>query len=762
MTNQPNGVLKQAPKSNVNVEDLVTLLTKYGMCFIPIPFKSKNPNKTNWTEIRLETDQKPKKEFSKGQHNVGLLLGVSTSRIIDIDLDCREARKLAKVFLPATRTFGRDSAPVSHYLYKVSPVPKTQTVKDLDGEMLVELRGKRHQTIVPPSVHPDGEVIRWSNNDALKEIEEKDLLKAFNKLACANLITRHYPKKGNRDETALALAGALLSNGWTITDTDTFIEAVAKESGDEEASSRRKAKATDEKRQKGEKVTGLPTLSKLLGKDLVSKIKELLNLRETNVDTQPPKTPDFFERLRPIIKKDIVLSDEAEQESLRKKPLVDANKLVKDLQGFFGNRLYLEDGASLILALFALNTYTYRLFSTVPYLFIFSAVNGCGKTVCLELLEEVVLNPRLGANFTEAVMARSADGLSGVTTLCDESGILNGGFERSADVINICLVGYRSDGKIYRCVEKKGKRFEEIAINVYGPRVFAGTALIKNTGLSDRFININMEMKPKGHVLKSTRTRALGKISSKLRAQCVDYLYQNKRRLMDLYDSEPDEGYWTTFENREADLWSTILLHARVAGVEQEALKVAVQYSKKKKEQKETSDPKIEKAIELIKVLERKTDTWILPSVISRQLENEDVWGASLESMKSDKGRVRSVGRFMSTFHGPPDRTTGRSRHNRNKLIVKIKQHLPDSNAENADLAKVTENKGTYITAKTNGTAKDFANAEDNAEPQVQQNQQDLQNLQNLPKMQGELRGSQKPLNLDPEQDDDFKESFEF
>ena len=694
MTNQSNGVTKQATASNVDVDQLATLLTQHGMSFIPIPYKSKNPSQKNWTKIRLDTDQKLREAFNKGHHNVGLLLGGSTSRIIDIDLDCGKARKLARYFLPATRTFGRDSAPVSHYLYKVDPVPKTQKVTGLDGEMLLELRGKGLQTIVPPSVHPSGEKIIWCNNNAPKEIKEKDLLKYFNRLACATLLASQYPKKGSRDDFALALAGTLLSNNWTEEETDYFIEAVAKESGDEEASSRRKAKATAEKRKNGGKVTGLPTLSKLRGEDLVSKIKELLDLKEANEDTQPPKTPDYFEKIRPVIKKDIVLSEEAEQESLSKPP-VNANKLVKDLQRFFAERLYLEDGASLILALFALNTYTYRLFSTVPYLFICSAVNGCGKTVCLELLEEVVLNPRLGANFTEAVMARSADGLSGVTTLCDESGILNGRSERSADVINICLVGYKSNGKIYRCVEKKGKKFEEVAINVYGPRVFAGTALIKDTGLADRFININMEMKPKGHVLKSTRTRALGKTSNKLREQCVDYLYQNKRKLTDLYDKEPDEGYWKSFENREADLWGILLLHARVADVEEEALRVAVQFSKKKKEQKETSDPKIEKAIEIMKVLERQTDRFVQPSVISALLENEDAWGASLESMKSDKGKSRSVGKFMTGFHGPPDRATGRSRYDRIRLIESIKKHLPDSNAENAELAKVTDNKGT-------------------------------------------------------------------
>ena len=68
--------------------------------------------------------------------------------------------------------FGRRTKRRSHVLYFVDRPIRYRPFKDLDDEMLVELRGTKAdgslglQTMVPPSIHPgDGESLAWESTD---------------------------------------------------------------------------------------------------------------------------------------------------------------------------------------------------------------------------------------------------------------------------------------------------------------------------------------------------------------------------------------------------------------------------------------------------------------------------------------------------------------------------------------------------------------------------------------------------------------------
>src|ERR1700747_1014276 len=55
-------------------------------------------------------------------------------------------------------------------------------------------------------------------------------------------------------------------------------------------------------------------------------------------------------------------------------------------------------------------------------------------------------------------------------------------------------------------------------------------------------------------------------------------------RLTDLYDEAPDEGYWPHIQDREAELWEPLLMHARLAGAAEEVrlLDVIGKFSRQK------------------------------------------------------------------------------------------------------------------------------------------------------------------------------------
>lgn len=266
---------------------------------IPVPFRAKDPNRRGWQKLQLTLDDLGDHFDSKSQ-NVGILLGDPSGGLVDVDLDCPEALRLARVFLPRTdASFGRKSKPGSHRLYVAGRGVRTSEYEDLDGTMLVELRGTGGQTVVPPSTHPSGEPIAWERAGDPATVELSDLSRAVRRLAAACLVARHYPAAGSRHRLALALAGALLRAGWSVDEAQHFVGAVASAAGDDEADDRiRCVETTHEKIEAGEAVTGTPTLAELLDAKLTRKLAGWLELRGENASARRSDPADDGKRER--------------------------------------------------------------------------------------------------------------------------------------------------------------------------------------------------------------------------------------------------------------------------------------------------------------------------------------------------------------------------------------------------------------------------------------------------------------------------------
>ncbi|MEJ7698809.1 MAG: bifunctional DNA primase/polymerase [Pyrinomonadaceae bacterium] len=84
---------------------------------IPIAHRSKNPNLPGWQNLKLSESDLPN-HFNGKPQNIGVLLGMTSKGLTDIDLDSIEAVKIADFFLPKTEAeFGRASKMRSHRLY---------------------------------------------------------------------------------------------------------------------------------------------------------------------------------------------------------------------------------------------------------------------------------------------------------------------------------------------------------------------------------------------------------------------------------------------------------------------------------------------------------------------------------------------------------------------------------------------------------------------------------------------------------------------
>jgi RecA-family ATPase len=183
-----------------------------------VPFRQKGPKLTEWPRLRINNAEQVARYF-RGPTNVGIILGTASDGLVDVDLDCEEACRLADAILPTTHSiFGRPGKPRSHRLYRVinGPSPTCQFTDPTldqpeDKDMIVELRGDKkdggagYQTVFPGSIHESDEEIEWVEDGEPARIEYQELKRCVTSLAITSLITRHAPHARNFEEAYAAL-----------------------------------------------------------------------------------------------------------------------------------------------------------------------------------------------------------------------------------------------------------------------------------------------------------------------------------------------------------------------------------------------------------------------------------------------------------------------------------------------------------------------------------------------------------------------------
>lgn len=246
---------------------------------IPIPRGDKRPNTRGWQNLKVTKDTVG--QYFTNSSNVGILLGDPSRGLVDVDLDALEARELADTFLPQTGCiFGRPSAPRSHRIYQVQLALRTEQFHDVDGAMLVEIRSTGAQTLFPPSVHPSGEEVTFSESSAPASVDGNTLRECVKRLAAASILARHWSRNGSRQDTALALTGALTRLGWEESQINEFIFGVALAAGDDEVQRRASvAHYSAQRLTTNQAVRGWPSLAGIVGRQVVDRVRALLGAK---------------------------------------------------------------------------------------------------------------------------------------------------------------------------------------------------------------------------------------------------------------------------------------------------------------------------------------------------------------------------------------------------------------------------------------------------------------------------------------------------
>jgi hypothetical protein len=247
----------------------VKTYTAEGWSLVPIPRGEKGPRLSNWQHTAFSES-----DF-KDSDNIGVKLGDPSGGLIDIDLDCKQAVEIAATLLPKTqRIHGRPNKRRSHYWYTVVGQIKSEGFKDIDGSMLVEIRSTGGQTVLPPSIHPSGEVLEWELDKTPLSTEPGLLRDSVVWVATASLLARHYPEAGSRHDAAGQIAGFLLNLKVPPIVVASIVEAAATAAGDPEIKDRVAfATSTVSSFLANEPVTGGPKLSDLIGPEVIKRIK---------------------------------------------------------------------------------------------------------------------------------------------------------------------------------------------------------------------------------------------------------------------------------------------------------------------------------------------------------------------------------------------------------------------------------------------------------------------------------------------------------
>lgn len=239
---------------------------KHGWWVVKVPHRKKAPVGDGWEKQRLGSREIISTFNVDEKMNLGVILGASG--VVDIDLDCEEARRLAGYLLPPTgMRFGRNAAPNSHWIYTATlNGERTKRYEGPDQVVICEIRCSiGSQTVFPPSVHESGDVIGFESKDDPAHVDVSKLRDAAGEVAAGSLLLRHYPNQGSRHLFAMAVAGGLLNARWLPERAERFIEAISTEAGDDEIEDRIAAVRTTQRAiSEGREVIGWPRVAEVI------------------------------------------------------------------------------------------------------------------------------------------------------------------------------------------------------------------------------------------------------------------------------------------------------------------------------------------------------------------------------------------------------------------------------------------------------------------------------------------------------------------
>lgn len=269
---------------------------------VPLRSRSKRPKHTNWTKLRLDGEQLDR-AFQKGD-NIGAILGEPSNDLTDLDLDLWEACRVAPHIMGKeheTFTYGHREKPESHFLYRCrGAVTQKWQTKELGT--IVEIRSTGAQSVLPPSLHPDGDRYNIDEDLPFTDIVKRDLERLVDEIAIAAVFLESYPEIGSRHDYVHACTGALCHSGWHADKVKRVLGAVLSEVQleDEDLKDRKGTVVnTIEKHEMGDRVQGFRSLETWLDTQTIQQLRRWTTRGKEQSDLLTPSPTVLLKRSAP-------------------------------------------------------------------------------------------------------------------------------------------------------------------------------------------------------------------------------------------------------------------------------------------------------------------------------------------------------------------------------------------------------------------------------------------------------------------------------
>ena len=138
-----------------------------GYSVIPLAAKQKGPKLPGWsTYCNILMKPEDAQAFYGRNHNIGLALGEASGVCaVDIDTDDEEWLKKIEKILPRSPVQKKGARGYTAF-FKYNGLP-SKSVKSEDGLAGIDFLSSGKQTVLPPSIHPNGNEYYWITKDSL-------------------------------------------------------------------------------------------------------------------------------------------------------------------------------------------------------------------------------------------------------------------------------------------------------------------------------------------------------------------------------------------------------------------------------------------------------------------------------------------------------------------------------------------------------------------------------------------------------------------
>jgi Protein of unknown function (DUF3631) len=235
-------------------------------------------------------------------------------------------------------------------------------------------------------------------------------------------------------------------------------------------------------------------------------------------------------------------------------------ELLDDVVAFVRRYVVLSDEQATAVALWIVHTHAVDALGITPYIALTSAEKGSGKTLLLEVLEQLVAKPWLTGSVSAATLARKIHQVQPTLLLDESDAAFKGDREYAETLRGVLNSGFKASGSYSRCVGATGTNLQVEDFKTFCAKAIAGIGQLPDT-VADRSIRVRLQKKLASERVDRKRERTVAAEAAPLRERLERWAEENGERLARLDLAPLDE-----LGDRAADIWEPLLGIAYVAG----------------------------------------------------------------------------------------------------------------------------------------------------------------------------------------------------